>query len=90
MTITRIWKDHSPRWGKKLGQTERFVVEPRQRDSKYLIKKVGVKGNRDECYDPVDTLDQVWQHLQDGRSVRMKGQRSGDWNTLNGEGAQHA
>lgn len=90
MSITRIWKEHSPRRGAKKGQIELFVVEPRQRDGKYLVKKTGMKGNRDECYDPVDTLDQVWQLLIDGRSARMKGQVSGEWNTLNREGAQYA
>ena len=90
MTISCIWKEHSPRWGNKVGLTETFVVEPRQRDAQYLVKKVGVKGNRDECYDTVDTLDEVWQLLQRGRSLRMKGQTSREWNTLNGKGAEYA
>jgi len=90
MSISRIWKEHTPRWGAKVGQAQLFIVEPRQRDSKYLVKKHGAKGNRNDCYDAVDTLDEVWQLLQQGRSVRMKDQKSGDWNTLNVEGAKYA
>ena len=90
MTIVRIWKTHAPRWGDKVGTSEVFDVEPRKRDMKFLVKIPGTKGNRNEVYDKVDTLDEVWQLLQDGRSVRMKGQNSGDWNTLNGVDAQHA
>ena len=90
MTISKIWKEHVPKWGAKAGKIETFVVEPRKRDAKYLVKKIGAKGNRDECYDAFDTLDEVWKLLEDGRSVRMKGEKSRDWNTLNREGAQYA
>ncbi len=90
MSISRIWKEHAPRWGGKVGTTEIFMVEPRKRDGKFLVKKVGATGNRDEVYDKVDTLDEVWALLQSGRSVRMKGQTTKEWNTLNGEGAQYA
>ena len=90
MSITRIWKQHASRWGRKIGSSEIFEVEPRKRDGKYLVKKQGASGNRDEVYDAVDTLDEVWRLLQDGRAVRMKGKTSREWNTLNGEDAQYA
>jgi uncharacterized protein with NRDE domain len=88
--ISRIWKEHIGASGAKKGKIETFVVEPRQRDGMYLVKKLGVKGNRDEFYDKVKTLDEVWEHLENGRSVRMKGQNTGDFNTLNREGAKYA
>jgi hypothetical protein len=90
MTVSRIWKEHAPRGGDKVGTSEIFEVEPRKRDGKFLVKKAGATGNRDEVYDKIDTLDEVWALLQSGRSVRMKGQTSKAWNTLNGEGAKYA
>ncbi|GAA4019823.1 hypothetical protein GCM10022280_19890 [Sphingomonas swuensis] len=90
MTISRIWKEHSRRFGKNVGKTELFVVEPRHLDGKFLVKQRGKKGNKDEVYDKVDTLDEVWNLLQQGRAVRMKGQDSREWSTLNGQGTKHA
>ena len=87
---SRIWKEHVKSFGKRKGQIELFVVEARKSDAKFLVRKRGQKGNRDDCYDKVDTLDEVWELLQDGRTVRMKGQVSREWSTLNGEGVQRA
>ena len=88
--IHRMWKDHIFPRGKRKGASELFVVEPRQRDGVYLVKKLGAKGNRDEVYEPVASLDEVWSLLQTGRAVRMRGQTSGDWSTLNADGIKYA
>jgi hypothetical protein len=88
--ITRISKQHVKKWGKRAGFSEEFVLEPRQRDGVYLMKKIGAKGNRDDCYEQVTSLAEAKSLLEAGRSFRMRGQASGEWNTLNGEGTVYA
>ena len=91
MSIQRIWKEQKFPRGKRKGQSEIFSVTPRAENGMYSVKKLGRKTNRvPDDYDDVKTLDEVWDLLQSGRSVRMLGSVSGEWNTLNGKGAENA
>ncbi len=91
MSISRIWKEHTFPRGKRKGQQELFVVEPRSENGMYSVKKLGHQTNRvPDDYDDVATLDEVWRLLQAGRSVRMRGAISKEWNTLNNKGIQNA
>ena len=91
MTVTRIWKEHTFPRGKRKGQQELFVVQPRAENGMYSVKKLGHRSNRiPDDYDDVATLDEVLTLLQLGRAVRMRGTVSNEWNTLNNKGIQHA
>ncbi|MFC3174255.1 hypothetical protein ACFOD9_08325 [Novosphingobium bradum] len=90
MSLSRIWKVHTKPFGADKGKAEVFEVAPRARDGKYLVRKAGVKTNRACDYDEFDTLEDVKMQLEAGRAVRMRGQQTRDWNTLNGEGVYYA
>jgi hypothetical protein len=91
MTVSKIWKEHTFPRGKNKGEQELFRVQPRAENGMYSVKKLGHRTNRvPDDYDDAATLDEVLQLLQMGRSVRMRGDASNEWNTLNNKGIEYA
>ena len=89
--VAKIWKDHTFPRGKRKGQREVFVVQPRAENGMYSVKKLGHRTNRIlDDYDDIPSLDEVLRLLQQGRAVRMLGSKSNEWNTLNNKGIQYA
>ena len=89
--VSKIWKEHTFPRGKRKDQREVFVVRPRAENGMYSVKKLGRRTNRvADDYDDIPSLDEVLRLLQQGRSVRMLGSQSNEWNTLNNKGIQYA